>query len=169
VANTVQGNPSNVLRRNPHMHRLLTVVPLALLAAACGGNSGGGSNVVQTIQISEKEYTINPTTITLPKPGTYAFDVTNDGKITHALNIEQSGEDDMGDEGGEVESGDISPGSHKTVEFTFSANGKYEMYCPIDGHKDRGMEGQIDVGGAAGGGTTTSPEGETTTDSGPGY
>jgi plastocyanin len=146
------------------VRRLLPILPLVLLAAACGGSSnGGGGSVLQTIQISEKEYSLNPGSVTIPKPGTYAFEVTNDGQITHAFNVE------AGEGGDEVESGNIDPGSHKTVKFTFSAGGSYEMYCPIDGHKAMGMEGTIKVGGAAGGGTTTKPEGETTTNSGPGY
>jgi plastocyanin len=146
------------------MSRLLVLLPVALLLAACGGGSGDGS-ASQMIQISEREYSLNPSSIVVPKAGTYTFDVTNDGKVTHALTIEQSGG------GSEEETGDISPGSHKTVEFTFSADGSYEMYCPVDGHK---QQGTISVGGSAsGGGTATTDEddggGETTTDSGPGY
>jgi uncharacterized cupredoxin-like copper-binding protein len=152
------------------VRRLVLLLPTALLLAACGGSSGGsegsasGGAAVQTIQVSEKEYSLNPGSITLPKPGTYAFEVTNDGTITHAFNIEASGGD-----GDEVESGDIDPGSSKTVKFTFSAGKRYEMYCPVDGHKAEGMAGSISVGGAAGGGTTTNPEGETTTSGMPGY
>jgi plastocyanin len=150
------------------VRRLLALIPLGLLLAACGGSGGGEGSaaegaVMQTIRISEKEYSLNPSTVTLPKPGTYEFDVTNDGSITHAFNVEESGGGD------EAEAGDIDPGSHKTVKFTFSVGGSYEMYCPIDGHKAQGMAGTIMVGGAAGGGTTTSPEDETTTNSGPGY
>jgi plastocyanin len=152
------------------VRRLLILLPVGLLAAACGGYGGGssssGSNgnaVVQTIQVSEKEYSLNPGTITVPKPGNYAFEVANDGKITHAFTVEASGG------GGEVESGDIRPGSKKTIKFTFQAGKRYEMYCPIDGHKAMGMAGTISVGGAAGGGTTTNPEGETTTSGMPGY
>ena len=153
------------------MRGLFILLPAALLLAACGGNSNGGNEgsassgaVLQTIQISEKEYSLNPGTITLPKPGTYAFQVTNDGQITHAFTVEQSG-----GEGDEVESGNIDPGSSKTVKFTFSAGNRYEIYCPVDGHKAQGMAGTITVGGAAGGGATTNPDGETTTGSMPGY
>jgi uncharacterized cupredoxin-like copper-binding protein len=159
------------------MTRPLLLIPVVVLLAGCGG--GGGSNesentgaVVQTIQISEKEFSLNPSTVDVSKTGTYEFEVTNDGQITHALNIEESG-------GAETESGNVEPGQTKTVRFTFSKDGSYEMYCPIDGHRDQGMEGTITVGSAAGGaGQTTTGEtetenemttGQTTTSSGPGY
>jgi plastocyanin len=144
------------------MRRLLPLIPLTLLLAACGGSNGGGggdnSSALQTIQISEKEYSLNPSSITVPKAGTYAFEVTNDGQTTHALEVEESGG------ANEEETGDIEPGAKKTIEFTFSAGGSYEMYCPVDGHRQQGMEGAIMVGGAAGGGRTTSEDGMTTTD-----
>ena len=148
------------------MKRLLVLLPAGLILAACGGSSNNqgssaGGAVVQTIQISEKEYSLNPSSVTVPKPGTYEFDVTNNGTTTHALEIEQSGG------GGEARTSDIAPGEHKTVKFTFSSGARYEMYCPIDSHKDKGMEGNISVGGAAGGGTTTSPGGGTTTSKSP--
>jgi plastocyanin len=147
------------------MRRMLVLLPCAALLAACGGSSDGsdeGGNVLQTIQVSETEFSISPATIDVPSAGTYAFDVTNDGQITHALNIEESGG------GNEVESGDIGSGETKTVRFTFSGDGSFEMYCPIGNHRDQGMEGTIRVGGGAGGtGTTTGEtetEMETTTD-----
>jgi uncharacterized cupredoxin-like copper-binding protein len=148
------------------MARVLGLIPVVVLLAGCGG--GGGSNeskntgsVVQTVQISEKEFSLNPSTVNVSKTGTYEFEVTNTGQVTHALNIEESG-------GAEAESGEIKPGQMKTVRFTFSKDGSYEMYCPIDGHRGQGMEGRITVGSSAGGAgpTTTS---QTTTSSGPGY
>src|SRR5205823_14907641 len=150
--------------------RILVLLPLAALLTACGGGYGGGSksastggNALRTIGISEQEYSLTPSTVTVAKAGTYAFQVTNKGKITHAFTIEASGG------GNEVQSGDIQPGSHKTVKSTFKAGTSYEMYCPIDGHKSQGMAGTIRVGGAGGGGTTTNPGGESTTSSTPGY
>src|SRR3954463_14846197 len=147
-----------------HVRGLLILVPAVLLLVACGGasnssssahgtsgseGSAAGGAVAQTIQISEKEYSLNPSTITVPKPGTYAFEVTNNGTITHAFNVEASG---GGGDSNEIEAGDISPGSSKTVKFTLSAGHRYEMYCPVDGHKAEGMAGTISVGAAAGGG-----------------
>jgi uncharacterized cupredoxin-like copper-binding protein len=159
------------------MRRVWILFPVLLLAG-CGGSSNNsseettGGNVVQTIQISEKEYSITPSTVNLSQTGTYEFAVKNDGQITHAFNVEE------GEGGEEVESGDIEPGEMKTVRFTFSGNGSFEMYCPIPGHEDKGMKGTIVVGNAAGGGGTTTDEddedddtttGRTTTSEGPGY
>ena len=156
--------------RSPKVRHLLLIVPAALLLAACGGggeNSAGSEEnggAVQTIQISEKDFSLNPSTVTLPKAGTYEFNVTNDGQTTHALEIEESGG------GAEAESGDIEPGQSKTMRFTFSAAGSYEMYCPVDGHKDQGMKGSIMVGGSAsGGGGTTTDQTTTDEDDDPGY
>jgi PQQ system protein len=148
------------------MGRLLVILPLALLLAGCGGSSdesdeSASGEVLKTIQISEKEFSLNPNTVTLSQPGTYEFEVTNDGRITHALEVEESGG------GAEVETGDIAAGESKTLRFTFSADGSYEMYCPIGNHKDEGMRGTIVVGSAPGGSGTTTDR--TTTDDSPGY
>jgi plastocyanin len=147
------------------MRRAWILLPVLLLAG-CGGSGSeeaeDGGAVIQTIQISAKEYSLTPSTVDVSETGTYEFEVTNDGQVAHALEIEESGG------GAEAETGDIAPGETKTVRFTFSADGSYEMYCPIDGHRDQGMEGTITVGSAAGGaGTTTN--GQTTTSDDPGY
>jgi len=142
------------------MRPLILVLPIALLLAACGGSSNESvqaGEVLRTIPISENEFSLSPAGITLSRPGTYEFEVTNDGQLTHSLKIEEG-------DGAEAETGDIGAGETKTARFTFSANGSYEMYCPIGGHAGQGMKGTITVGGAAGGGGTTTGETETETD-----
>jgi uncharacterized cupredoxin-like copper-binding protein len=148
--------------------RLVVLLPVIGLLAACGGSSYNSSssnpssgNVVQTVQISEKEYSLTPSTLTLSKPGTYAFHITNKGTITHAFEVEGNGV--------EEKSGDIQAGSSATLNVTFSKNGSYEMYCPIDGHKALGMKGTLTVGSAAGAGGTTTGGETTTTNKIPGY
>ena len=151
------------------MRRLLVLLPIALILAACGGETDEteqSDNVIQTMQISEKEFSLDPSTISLPRTGTYEFEVTNNGQITHALEIEE------GEGGAEEETDDIEPGETATLRFTFSSDGSYEMYCPIGNHRQEGMDGTITVGsGGAGAGTTTNEdenedEGETETETG---
>jgi plastocyanin len=150
------------------VRRLLPLIPLSILLAACGGSGGGegggASSGAQTIQISEKEYSLNPSAVTVSKPGTYTFEVTNDGQTTHAFDIEAGGG------GEEAETGDIEPGQKKTVQFTVSAGQSYEMYCPIDGHRQQGMDGTVAFAGAPTG-TTTNPEDDRggEDDNNPGY
>jgi len=143
------------------MRVVVLLLPAAVFVAGCGGSSNSSSsstpsgNVMQTVQVSEKEYSLTPSTVTVSKPGTYAFHVTNKGTITHAFEIEGNGV--------EQKTGDIQAGSSATLNVTLTKNGSYEIYCPIDGHKDEGMKGTLTVGNAAGGGGTTSTENEATT------
>ena len=46
-----------------------------------------------------------------------------------------------------------------TLKVELNKPGTYEFYCPIDGHKQQGMKGQIKV---AGGGFGSASEGATT-------
>jgi plastocyanin len=146
------------------MRRLLVLLPLSLLLAACGGSSstsGGGGHVQQTIQISEKEYSLEPATISVSGTGTYEFKVTNNGTIAHALEIEGNGV--------EQKIGDIQPGAGATLRVTLTKDGSYELYCPIDGHRSQGMKGTVIVGSGSGSGGTTTNEAGTTTSGGYGY
>ena len=147
------------------MRRLLVLLPTALILAACGGGTDEAEpagDVIQTIQISEKEFSLTPSSVNLPRTGTYEFEVTNDGQITHALEVEE------GEGGEEAETDDIEPGETATLRFTFTSDGSFEMYCPIGNHRQEGMDGTITVGGGgAGAGTTTNEDedkGETETE-----
>jgi uncharacterized cupredoxin-like copper-binding protein len=62
----------------------------------------------------------------------------NDGQTAHSLEIE-----DVNGEDKEIE-GEISPGQSGTLKVNLPP-GKYEFYCPVDGHKELGMTGDITV------------------------
>ncbi len=57
---------------------------------------------------------------------------------THALEIDGPGVSDKA-------SDTVSPGSSTSLTVTLR-KGSYELYCPVDGHKDLGMDTTITVG-----------------------
>jgi len=151
---------------------LLAIGAAALGLAGCGSDSGsegttpaGGAN---EISLSAVEYSFNPGTIQIDQPGTYTFTLSNDGSTEHALEVEGQGLEEELDE--------VSPGDTGQLTVTFSKTGTYEFYCPVDGHRANGMEGDLTVGAAAGGAGTTEDNGGNTgedtgtdTDKGGGY
>jgi len=144
------------------MRRIWILVPAALLLAACGGSTKSSTSAgpaLQTIHVSEKEYSLTPSTISVPQTGTYSFQITNKGTITHAFEIEGNGV--------EAKSQHIQPGQSAALTVKLSKKGSYEAYCPIDGHRSLGMKAKLSVGTAAPATTTT---GQTTsTSTNPGY
>ncbi|MFE7514440.1 copper-binding protein [Streptomyces sp. NPDC057540] len=140
----------------PRTRALLAVSATALagLLAACGGGGGGGSSSPATTPPPAQKSTapagatrvtadLADFRITLSRqtyaPGTYTFVATNTGHHEHALEVEG--------QGSENRSSTVSPGRSTTLTVTLK-DGKYQIYCPIDGHKDLGMKTQITVAGA---------------------
>ncbi len=56
----------------------------------------------------------------------------------------------------------LEPGESANLTITLK-DGTYEVYCPVDGHKDMGMKSELTVGG------TASPDSDTDTNDGYGY
>jgi plastocyanin len=140
----------------------LLLVATTLALAACGSASEETTTPAagQAIAISEREFKLDPSTVKASEAGSYTVEVTNDGKIAHALEIEG--------EGVEEKTETIQPG--ETAELTVDLkNGSYEIYCPIDGHRQSGMEGALTVGSGGAGTGTTEEEGTSTEGGGYGY
>ena len=130
------------------MRRAALLAALALAVAGCGSDEGGDGEATpgtpqKTIVISETDYALDPGSVSLDEPGTYAFDVVNDGQVAHALEIEG--------EGIEEETETLEPGERATLTVTLEA-GEYELYCPVGDHADRGMTGKLEVAGSSGSG-----------------
>jgi uncharacterized cupredoxin-like copper-binding protein len=110
-----------------------------------GGSAAAARSVVKSIEVKETEYKLNPAKITLNKPGAYVFKAENTGSTTHALEIEGKGV--------EEETKDLAAGQSAELKVTLKS-GRYEIYCPVDGHRQQGMEGTVTVKqGSSGGGS----------------
>jgi plastocyanin len=133
------------------MSRLVVILAgIALAATGCGGDDEGSAATTPSpatsaatgsaangtvIDVDERDFTIELSTMTL-SPGTYTFVTTNNGQTTHALEIEGQGL--------EEETEDLGPGDSAELTVALEA-GEYELYCPVDNHKDMGMKLDITV------------------------
>lgn len=151
---------------------------LSLVAFAgfgCGGGAGGGEGggggettaptsatgeVIKTITVKETSYSLDPVQIKLEKAGTYVFKANNEADIEHALKIEGNGI--------EKETGNISGGDDTTLKVNLKP-GTYDLYCPIEGHKALGMDGEVRVAVEGGADTGGGSESDASGDSGGGY
>jgi uncharacterized cupredoxin-like copper-binding protein len=107
-------------------------------------SSSGGA--LKTIVIKETEFKLSPSSVTLSKPGTYKFKTENKGTTQHSLEIEGKGVKSEGSEEGEAELKQaLNPGQSGVLTVTFQKPGTYEMYCPVDGHEQEGMKGEVVV------------------------
>ena len=106
--------------------------------AAAAGGSTSASGAGGTVNLTATDYKFNPSDPTL-KAGQVTFNEKNDGQTTHSLEIEDvtPGHDQKLD-------GDVAPGQSGTLTVNLKP-GKYEFYCPIDNHRQMGMEGTITV------------------------
>ncbi len=140
--------------------RSAVAIAAVLALAGCGGGeseeSAATGPALKTVQISEVDFKLQPAKVTVEKAGVYAFKVVNNGKTAHALEIEG--------EGVEAKSDTLQPGDSTELKVDLKKAGSYEMYCPIDGHKGLGMEGEVAVG--PGGGMMTDQTETKTTSSG---
>ncbi|MET9957721.1 cupredoxin domain-containing protein [Streptomyces sp. NPDC006326] len=118
------------------------------LLGACGDGSAstappppGGSTVTAATRVAAdlSDFRIGLSQKAF-KAGPYTFEVKNTGHHEHALEIEGPG--------GEQRSKTLAPGESGRLDITLKA-GRYELYCPVDGHKGMGMETEITVGGAS--------------------
>jgi uncharacterized cupredoxin-like copper-binding protein len=111
-----------------------------------GASKSASGGVIETIVIKESEFELSPSTVTLSKPGTYAFKAENKGSAEHSLEIDGEGVKGKGGEVGEARlKQNLDSGQSGVLTVTFQKPGTYEMYCPIIGHRLAGMKGSVVV------------------------
>lgn len=157
------------------MTRIASLAPIAVavLLAGCGSSSstsassssGGASSPAASpaasggsghgVVLSESEFKITPANPAVASAGTITITVNNTGSITHALAVQTPA--------GIIKTGQIAPGASATLKVKLAKAGRFVFYCPIDGHRQSGMQGMLVVGSsggsaASGAGATTSTQ-----------
>jgi uncharacterized cupredoxin-like copper-binding protein len=134
-----------------------TLAAMAVLAAcgssSSGGSAGPGSSAAaptsigaasgssaasgKTVDLTATEFTFHlPTTHFTP--GTYTFVMKDTGKFPHSMEIDGP---DVSDRKATV----ADPGATTSLTVTLK-QGSYEFYCPVDGHRQMGMQTTLTVG-----------------------
>ena len=101
-----------------------------------GGASGGGA--AETLKLSADPggaLKFDKSSLTA-KAGKVTIVLDNPSSLPHAVEIEGNGVEET--------SGTIGQGETTKVTATVKP-GKYEYYCPVDGHKAAGMTGELTV------------------------
>lgn len=126
---------------------VVSLLTLGFLIVGCSPGDGGQEEVeseveevvegpIDTIEVNETEFSLDPADITLDQPGTYVFRAVNSGGVVHALEIEG--------EGIEEETENVQPGESTKLEVNLDP-GTYKLYCPVGDHEERGMVGTVTV------------------------
>ena len=134
--------------------RTLTLIALIIAVsiplAACGGDddesdsgggggggeaSGGGGQTLKIAADPGGALKFDKSSLTA-KAGKVTIVMDNPSDLPHAVEIEGDGVEVAGDT---VMKGGVSKASADLE------SGEYEFYCPVDDHKDAGMEGTLTV------------------------
>jgi plastocyanin len=97
-------------------------------------SSGGGGETIK-LAADASALKFDKTTLTA-KAGKVTLSMANPSGIPHAVAIEGNGVD--------VDGKTVNKGGTSTASADLKP-GKYEFYCPVDGHKAAGMEGTLTV------------------------
>lgn len=117
---------------------LVAVIVIAVLYTQ-GGYKGKISSTptpaVREIMVEGSEYKFSPAAINLTAGETIKVTFKNMGKLPHNLTVAGLG----------VATNTISGGQQDSVTVTPDKSGMYTFFCSVDGHRQLGMEGKVEV------------------------
>jgi uncharacterized cupredoxin-like copper-binding protein len=124
--------------------RTRVTIYLAVGLAPVQATPAASANTV-AVTLTDMKIASSATTFVVGQP--YTFVVTNHGAAAHEMVIEKRGVVDQplrsGDQ--EAEASNIQPDQTKTLMWTFTEPGEYQLACHIPGHYEAGMVLDIEV------------------------
>jgi plastocyanin len=129
----------------------LLIAVLAVAIAGCGGssNKNAGSNSTGGTSSSSGGGGGQQIALAAPADGSLKFDKSTlsakAGKVTINFDNPSSNPHAVEVEGKGVEEQSDTVTKDKTSVTVDLKPGKYEFYCPVDGHRQAGMEGTLTV------------------------
>jgi len=131
---------------------IVVLLGCLLLASLIGAGCGGYTEVEyrKPLEIIEIDLAgarkLEPSEITLHRPGTYAFRVKNTSDdVAHALEIRSTEGANINYGEGSVRTEDLPPGESAPEFKVHLGPGTYEISCPVGHHKEEGMKGTLTV------------------------
>jgi uncharacterized cupredoxin-like copper-binding protein len=118
---------------------LIPVTALGVLTFTAASPAGASSKAT-SVTATETDFHIKLSKTSF-KAGSYIFRAENKGHTTHAFEITGPGLHN-------AKTKDLSPGQSATLKVTFK-KGKYDVFCPIPGHKALGMNVNLVIGASA--------------------
>ena len=101
-----------------------------------GGSSGGGASTKLTLSADPSGQLKFDKSSLKASAGNVTITMDNPSSVPHGVGIEGKGVDEDGDT--------VEKGGKSTVTASLKP-GKYEFYCPVPGHKEAGMEGDLTI------------------------
>lgn len=111
-----------------------TQVPVAS-SVAPSASEGAVTAQTQQITVSATDFAFTPAKLSVKKGDRIKIVLQNNGKLPHNLMIDEL----------KVATKTIQAGQTDTVEFVASQAGSFSMYCSVDSHRQKGMEGAVSV------------------------
>lgn len=112
------------------------------------------------VELVATDFKLSPANVGDIKEGLVAIHFVNKGDVEHSLAVD-------GPNGEIFLDGRVPPGKSATLEADLDQPGTYDWYCPLDGHRAKGMTGSITVGGSSPARGAVSPTRTTTTSTTP--
>lgn len=121
--------------------RIVLFAGASLASALLWFTEASSTRAQQDQEVQLREFAIEPTSFTVAAGETVRLNVTNQGGREHnlELELESAGIDQV------LFDANLQPGRSDMVEVTFSQPGAWELYCPLDQHRDRGMLASVQV------------------------